>query len=171
VLQIERARPLRNETELERIDRNFNELLGELRVIATGVQVLFAFLLIVPFSVGFGQLVDGERYLYFAILLATAAAAALLIAPSSLHRLIFRQGDKPYLVDTANRMAICGIGCLMFAMTGILGLLSGHLFGWLAGVIVVVLAFAFFGMLWFGLGLRRRRACRARTRVSGARTG
>jgi len=157
-VQLDPRGPLRNETELERVDRNFNELLGELRVIATGVQVLFAFLLIVPFSVGFGQLATAERYLYFAILLATAAAAGLLIAPSSLHRLIFRQGDKPYLVSTANRMAISGIACLMFAMTGILGLLSGHLFGWIAGAIVIVGAAGFFGTLWFGIGLRRRRS-------------
>jgi hypothetical protein len=160
VVQIERERGLRNETELERIDRNLNELLSELRVIATGVQVLFAFLLIVPFSAGFGRLGTGERYVYFAILLATAAAAGLLIAPSALHRLIFRQGDKRYLVHTANRMAITGIACLLFAMTGILGLLSGHLFGWLAGAIVSVCAAAFFGTLWFGLGLNRRRRLR-----------
>jgi hypothetical protein len=157
ILEIEPQSRHRNETELERIDRNFNELLGELRVIATGVQVLFAFLLIVPFSAGFSGLGTGERYVYFAILLATAAAAGLLIAPSALHRLIFRQGDKPYLVATANLMAISGVACLSFAMTGILGLLSGHLFGWLAGVIVVIFAGAFYGMLWFGLGLKRRR--------------
>lgn len=154
---------LRNETELERIDRNLNELLSELRVVATGVQVLFAFLLIVPFSVGFSRLASGERYLYFAILLATAAAAALLIAPTSLHRLIFRRGDKPYLIEMANRMAISGIVCLMLAMTGILSLLSGHLFGWGAGAIVAAGAGAFFGSLWFGLGLRRRRRLNGRS--------
>jgi hypothetical protein len=148
---------LRNETELERMDRNFNELLSELRVVATGVQVLFAFLLIVPFSVGFSHLSQGGRYAYFAILLATAAAAGFLIAPSALHRLIFRRGDKPYLVDAANAMAIGGIACLMLAMTGILTLLSGHLFGWIAGVIVAIAAASFFGSLWFGLGLMRRR--------------
>ena len=151
---------LRNETELERIDRNLNELLSELRVIATGVQVLFGFLLIVPFNVGFRRLDTGERYAYFAILLATAAAAGLLIAPSALHRLIFRQGDKPYLVQTANRMAISGIAFLLVAMTGILGLLSGHIFGWLAGVVVLVGAGIFFGTLWFGIGLNRRRGRR-----------
>jgi Family of unknown function (DUF6328) len=160
VVQIESHERHRNETELERIDRNLNELLGELRVIATGVQVLFAFLLIVPFSVGFEDLSSGERYLYFAILLATTAAAGLLIAPSALHRLIFRQGDKPYLVQTANRMAISGIACLMLAMTGILALLSGHLFGWVAGGVVCAVAGAFLGGLWFGLGLRRRRRVR-----------
>jgi len=157
VLEARRERLHRNETELERIDRNLGELLGELRVVATGVQVLFAFLLIVPFSVGFSRLGAGERYLYLAILLATAAAAGLLIAPTALHRLIFRQGDKPYLVTTANRMAIAGIACLSLAMTGILALLTGHIFGWLAGAIVAACATAFFGTLWFGLGLRRRR--------------
>jgi hypothetical protein len=162
VAETDEDRSLRNETELERIDRNLNELLSELRVVATGVQVLFAFLLIVPFSVGFTHLSAGERYVYFAILLATAAAAALLIAPTSLHRLIFRRGDKPYLIEVANRMAISGILCLMLAMTGILSLLSGHLFGWIAGAIVAVGAGAFFGLLWFGLGLRRRRRLNGR---------
>src|SRR3954468_7685160 len=140
------------------MDRNFNELLSELRVVATGVQVLFAFLLIVPFSVGFAKLAPGERYLYFAVLLATAAASGLLSGPTSLHRLVFRRGKKPYLVHAANLMAICGIVCLALAMTGILALLSGHLFGWVAGAIVAVGAAAYFGFLWFGVGLKRRSA-------------
>jgi Family of unknown function (DUF6328) len=157
LVDVDELSSLRNETDLERVDRNLNELLSELRVVATGVQVLFAFLLIVPFSVGFSHLAPGERYLYFGILLATAAAAALLIAPTALHRLIFRRGDKPYLIEIANRMAISGIVCLMLAMTGILTLLSGHLFGWIAGTVVAVGAGAFFGSLWFGLGIARRR--------------
>ena len=157
ILEIETRELLRNETELERVDRNLNELLGELRVVGTGVQVLFAFLLIVPFSAGFHELARGERYLYLAILLTTAAASALLIAPTSLHRLIFRQGDKRYLIATANRMAIAGIVLLGTAMCGILSLLTGFLFGWVAGAIVAVGAFALFGFLWFGIGLGRRR--------------
>jgi hypothetical protein len=160
---VEAGRPRlhkRNETELERVDRNLNELLAELRVAATGVQVLFGFLLIVPFSNGFGGLTHGERYFYFAILLATAAAAAMLIAPTALHRLVFRQGDKPYLIRVANRMAITGMVCLMLAMTGILTLLSGHLFGWAAGAAMAVAGGAFFGSLWFGIGLLRRRRLR-----------
>jgi hypothetical protein len=157
VLEVERSETHRNETELERMDRNFNELLSELRVAATGVQVLFAFLLIVPFSVGFSHLTGGQRYLYFAVLLATAAACGLLIAPTALHRLIFRCGEKPYLVSAANAMAISGIACLMVAMTGILTLLSSYLFGWVAGAIVAVGAAAYFGTLWLGVGLLRRR--------------
>ena len=81
------------------LDRVFVALQQEqiIRVVATGVQVLFAFLLIVPFSAGFKGVSPGERYFYFAILLSTAAASVLLIAPTALHRLIFRKGDKPYL--------------------------------------------------------------------------
>ena len=154
--QLDELAELRGESELERLDRNLMELLSELRVVSIGVQVLFAFLLIVPFSARFDRLDSGEQYLYFGILLATAAAAGLLIAPTALHRLVFRLGDKPYLVETANRMAIAGIAFLLVAMTGILALLAGVLFGWLAGAIVAVLAVAYFGGLWFVLGLRRR---------------
>ena len=70
--------------------------------------------------------------------------------------LIFRLGDKAYLIEFANRMAIAGIACLSFAMSGILTLISGYLFGWVAGGIVAALAVAFYGMVWFGFGLRRR---------------
>jgi len=150
----------RRETELERIDRNLMELVGEIRVATVGVQVMFAFLLTVPFSARFKTVSSGERDLYFAILVAAAAATGLLIAPTAMHRLIFRLGDKPYLIDFANRMAIAGIACLWFAMSGILALISGHLFGWVVGGIVAALASVFFGTVWFGLGLRRRRASR-----------
>jgi hypothetical protein len=163
IVEMETRELLRNETELERVDRNLNELLGELRVVGTGVQVLFAFLLIVPFSAGWHELARGERYVYLAILLVTAAASALLIAPTSLHRLIFRQGDKLYLITTANRMAIAGIVLLGTAMCGILTLLTGFLFGWAAGAGVAVGAVTFFGYLWFGIGLRRRRRLRGGT--------
>jgi Family of unknown function (DUF6328) len=147
----------RRETELERADRNLAELLQELRVVSIGVQVLLGFLLIVPFSAGFVDLTTGERYLYLAILLTVAVSAGLLIAPTSLHRLIFRQGDKHYLVDTSNRLALVGIGCLTVAMIGILTFISGHLFGWVLGAAVAACSAVFFFAFWFGLGLRRRR--------------
>jgi hypothetical protein len=150
----------RHETELERADRNLMELLGELRVATVGVQVLFAFLLTVPFSSRFKTVSSGERDLYFAILIAAAAATGLLISPTAMHRLIFRLGDKPYLIQFANRMLIAGIACLSFAMSGILALISGHLFGWVVGGIVAALAVGFYGTVWFGLGLRRRKASR-----------
>jgi hypothetical protein len=148
----------RNETDLERVDRNFQELLQELRVVSIGVQVLFGFLLIVPFSAGFDRVSTPERYFYLGVLVVVAIATGLLIAPTALHRLIFRRGDKPYLVDTANRFTIAGIVFLTIAMVGILGFISGWLFGWLAGGVAMALAATFFGGFWFGVGLRRRRS-------------
>jgi len=152
----------RRETDLERADRNLAELLQELRVVSIGVQVLLGFLLIVPFSAGFVHVTTSERYLYLGVLLTVAIAVGLLIAPTSLHRLIFRQGDKHYLVDTANRLALVGIACLAVAMTGILGFISGWLFGPPAGAAVAGSSAAFFFILWFGLGLRRRQHLRRR---------
>src|SRR5438552_8131453 len=84
----------RRETELERYDRNLNELMGELRVALPGVQVLFAFLLVAPFNQRFSTVSAFERRLYFGTLLCTLLASILLIAPTVVHRLRFRQGDK-----------------------------------------------------------------------------
>src|SRR5262249_18261738 len=98
--------PDRHESELERLDRNTIELLNELRVASTGIQVLFAFLLVVPFNTGFSKLTSFDRYCYFVTLLCLAAAATLLIAPSMHHRLLFRQKEKDYLVRVGTRLAI-----------------------------------------------------------------
>src|ERR687893_446009 len=98
----------RNETPLERCDRHLAELMQEVRVAQTGVQVLFGFLLTVPFTPRFDALTGNERALYFATLVMAGAAAMLLIAPTSHHRILFRCGDKPQLVRTANRYAIAG---------------------------------------------------------------
>ncbi len=146
----------RNETDLERADRNLGELLQELRVLSTGVQILLAFLLTVPFSKGFPKLDTGERYLYLVILIFAAAAVGLLIAPTAMHRLIFHLGDKRHLVQVANRMAIGGIACLAVALTGIVALISGYLFGWVTGGTVAVATGGYLVTLWFLIGLRRR---------------
>jgi O-antigen/teichoic acid export membrane protein len=153
----------RDETELERADRNLTELLQELRVLTTGVQIMFAFLLTVPFTMRFSQVTRGERDLYLVVLLTAAAAAGLFIAPTAMHRLVFRRGDKPHLVKVANRLAIAGIACLTVAMTGILALISGYLFGWLTGGIVAGGAATYFICLWFAVGLRRRAALTRRS--------
>src|SRR5438270_13550170 len=92
-----RLATLRHETELERYDRNLNELMGELRVALPGVQVLFAFLLVAPFNQRFSTVSAFERRLYFGTLLCTLLASILLIAPTVVHRLRFRQGDKAYV--------------------------------------------------------------------------
>src|SRR3954470_14595869 len=104
--------PGREETPHERVDRNLTELLGELRVALPGVQVLFAFLLAVPFNQGFQKATEFQKDVYLVTLLLTALATALLIAPSAYHRLEFRQGDKKHIVFMANRFAIIGFGFL-----------------------------------------------------------
>jgi hypothetical protein len=108
---------MRDETTLERADRNYNELLQELRVAQTGIQILFAFLLTIPFQQRFGEMVDaGLRKEYLATLLVTAAATALLIAPVTMHRILFRQGLKPQLVTVADWLAKAGLACLACAV-------------------------------------------------------
>src|SRR5918999_2862223 len=107
----------RRESDEERLDRNLQELLGELRVALPGVQVLFAFLLVVPFNPGFAEVTAFQEKLYLVTLLLAAAASALLIAPSVHHRILFRRQEKEFLVVTANRLVVIGLGCLALAMT------------------------------------------------------
>jgi hypothetical protein len=146
----------RNETTDEQLDRNTIELLNELRVAATGIQVMFAFLLVVPFNARWTKTTSFERTVYFVTLAFVALAAFLLIALPIQHRLLFRHHEKRYLVTMGNRLAIAGNGCLAFGFTGILVLLSDYVVGGLAPLIVGVLTFAFIGGLWFGLPLLRR---------------
>ena len=106
------AQPQRNardESTLETLDRNTIELLNELRVASTGIQTMFAFLLIVPFNTGFNRTSSFERVDYFVSLLCIGLAAVLLIAPSIHHRLLFRQHQKSYLIRIGNRAAIWGV--------------------------------------------------------------
>jgi uncharacterized protein DUF6328 len=146
----------RDETPLERLDRNLEELTGELRVVVTGVQVLFAFLLIVPFDNGFAHIGPFERAVYFVTLLLAALAAAFTIAPSAQHRFLFRHYDKGHLVFIANRIVIAGLACLALAMCGCLLLVATKLFGALAGALTVALGALPFTVLWFLMPLRRR---------------
>lgn len=147
----------RDETESERLDRNLSELLQELRVALPGVQVLFAFLLAVPFQQHFTAITDFEKGIYFATLLFTAISAALLIAPSAYHRLTFRFQQKQQLVFLANRFAIAGLGFLALAMTGAIVLITDFLFH--SGPATAVAAGASLGVffvLWVLLPLRQR---------------
>jgi hypothetical protein len=146
----------RNETSLERLDRNTIELLNELRVASTGIQFMFAFLLVVPFNSAFKQISSFEKTVYFVTLLCVAVSAVLLIAPSVHYRILFRQGEKRYLVSLANRLAISGLVFLGFGFTGILVLLSDFVVGGLAPVVVGVLAFVAIAILWFAIPLQRR---------------
>ncbi len=161
------ARPRRDETGLERWDRNLEELTGELRVVVTGVQVLFAFLLVVPYDAGFVHADGFERSVYFATLACAALSAACTIAPSAHHRFLFRHDDKRHLVLVSNRMVIAGLAFLAIAMCGALLLVATKLFGQLAGVVTVIVGALPFLSLWFVLPLRRRARLEAK-RSAGA---
>lgn len=146
----------RNESEEERLDRNLGELLQELRVALPGVQVLFAFLLAVPFQQNFTDISQFEKDIYFATLLLTALSAALLIAPSAYHRITFRYQQKHRLVIVSNRLAIAGLITLALAMTCAILLITHVLFGTVTTVVTCVIAVATFVVLWGVLPLRRR---------------
>ena len=147
----------RHETQLERLDRNLEEMTGELRVVVTGVQVLFAFLLIVPFNAGFAHVGSFERTVYFVTLVLTALAAVCTIAPSAEHRFLFRHDDKHHIVFSSNRVVIAGLAFLALAMCGCLLLVTTKLFGVTAGVLTAVLGALPFVVLWFALPIRRLR--------------
>jgi hypothetical protein len=118
--------------------------------------VLFAFLLTVPFSQGFTKLDALQRGVFFATLLCTAAATALLIAPSSHHRLLFRQGVREQRVELGNLLAILGLAFLVPAMVGVLFVITDLIFGSVAAIFVTVIVTLFFVLLWFVLPLRYR---------------
>jgi hypothetical protein len=154
--------PGRNETELERCDRNLVELLQEVRVVQTGVQVLFAFLLTAPLTPMFHRL-DGARHAeYFITLSCTATAAILLIAPTAYHRLLFRLGDKEFLVVVANRLTLAGLVFVGLSMVGAMVFVADVLFaGWAVALIGVVTANTCVAV-WAVLPLLRRRELRRR---------
>src|SRR3954470_2792505 len=160
----------RNETPLERCDRNLAELLQEVRVAQTGVQVLFGFLLTVPFTVRFHAITPTERAVYFATLMLAGAAAVLLIAPTSHHRLLFRRGDKQRLVMVANRYAIAGLVAVAATMVGAVLLVSLLVIGSLGAALASVAAAAGCAWCWYLEPLRRRRIL-ARASFSPAPAG
>jgi hypothetical protein len=146
----------RDETPEERADRNLGELLQELRVALPGVQILFAFLLTVPFSQGFTRLDEFQRDLYFGVLITTAVSSALLIAPSANHRLLFRMRDKENLVRVSNRLTIAGLLVLMLALTGAILLVADILYKSPAPVLFTAGIGAVFVYAWIVMPVIRR---------------
>jgi hypothetical protein len=149
------------ETEQERLNRELDQLLTELRVAMPGVQVLFAFLLAVPFQQRFAQVTDFQRDVYFVTLLAATAASALFIAPTAYHRLMFRTRDKPALIQISSKLAVAGLACLAVAMNGAVLLVTDVLFDSTTVAITLGLTGTLFVGLWFVLGLVRRLDARA----------
>jgi hypothetical protein len=148
----------RDETALERCDRNLVELLQEVRVVQTGVQVLFAFLLTAPLAARFPDLTPFQRYDYFVTLLAAGAAAILLIAPTAYHRVLFRLGDKEHLVIVANRLTLAGLAFVALSMLGALLLVTDLMFDGAVVVVTATLATLGCATFWAVLPLLRRLA-------------
>ncbi|HEX5910058.1 MAG TPA: DUF6328 family protein [Thermoleophilaceae bacterium] len=150
----------RAETDEERLDRNLTELLAEMRVAITGVQVLFAFLLIVPFNDGFKDLNTLQRDLYLVSLLGAGAATVALVAPIAQHRVTFRLQDKHHIVHSANRFALIGLACLALSMTAAVTLVTSAVFGTATGLVTAAGTLLAFAGCWGVLPVSRRRAIR-----------
>ncbi len=147
----------RPESEEERADRNLSDLLQELRVALPGVQVLFGFLLTVPFSQRFTDLSAFQEKLYFGVLISVALATVLLVAPTAGHRILFRRQQKEFIVTISNRLALIGLLLLAVAMCGAIALISDFLFGAVTAVIsTIVMASAFAGFWFLGPVVRRQ---------------
>ena len=141
--------PGRNETEAERDDRNVAELLQELRVAGLGVQVLFGFLLALPFTVRFVKLSADQRHLYVATLLLAAASTALLCAPVAYHRLVFRRHEKEQLLRAANVMALAGLATVGLAVSAAVLLVVSFVDTGAPVPIIAVATVSTFVLLWF----------------------
>jgi hypothetical protein len=146
----------RAETQAERDDRNLMELLQELRVAGLGVQVLFGFLLSLPFTSRFAKLDAGQRQLYLASLVLAAVSTALLMAPVAYHRLLFRQQQKEWLVRAANVLAICGLTAVGLAISAAVLLVTGFVDHALVAGLITAFTVCLFGGLWFAMPLRHR---------------
>jgi len=148
--------PPADETPHERLNRNLIEMLQEVRVAMPGVQVLFGFLLAVPFQQRFQQADTFQRMVYFVTLVFAAAATACFVAPTAYHRLMFRLRDKPALVKFGNRMVIAGLLCLAVAMNGAVLLVTDFLFKAPTQLIAVLALGCVYAWLWFGVAMVRR---------------
>ena len=151
----------RSEHEIR--DRQMLELLNELRVALPGVQILFAFLLAVPFAQGWERTTAFQRDIFYVTLIATAVSTIFFIAPSAAHRLRFHQRDRAYVIESANTYMILGLAMLALAIAGAVALVTDVLYDGSLVVVVPVLLAAVIVGLWFVRPLVRH----ARGRASG----
>ncbi|MYT75619.1 MULTISPECIES: DUF6328 family protein [unclassified Streptomyces] len=158
----------RNETPLERADRNYGELLQELRVTQTGVQFLFAFLLTLAFTPRFPSLDTVQRATYVTTLLLSVVAAALLMAPAAVHRVLFQLGAKPRIVRVSSRLAACGMAALSLALTGSVLLVVDVTVGRGGGIAAGAGTFLVCAGLWGVLPGLLRRSLAGRAESPGA---
>ena len=146
----------RSDEEQERLNRQMMELLNEIRVAMPGVQILFGFLLTVPFQQRFSRVDDFQQTVYFVTLVMAAVAAAFLIAPSAYHRVMFEQEDKPNIIHIGTGQFLVGLAALAVAMNGAVLLVTDVLFSAGTVTVTVVLLATLYFTLWFGFGLVRR---------------
>jgi amino acid permease len=144
------------ETEKQRWERNFTDLLQELRVAQTGVQILFAFLLTLPFSNGFPRATAFQKDVYILALMAAACATALIISPVAFHRALFRQGRKPELVKYAHKVATGGLFFMFVAMVASVLLITDYVLPWPAALVLTLVAGLVFVAFWAALPWMRR---------------
>ena len=150
------------ETESDRLNRELNELLQELRVAQNGILIIVGFLLVIPFTQRFANVTDFERIVYYLSFLTAGAAAVVIVAPVSYHRMVFRRHDKHSLVTRGNQMAQAGLGLLGIAILGVLVLVTDFLFssmllvGITSGLYLLVV-----GMLWYLVPMQSRRRAAA----------
>lgn len=149
-------RRVRNETDTQRLDRNWSNLLQEMRVVQTGVQLLTGFLLTLPFQQRFDDLSDAQVVIYLVTVTFAVTATTMLIAPVGLHRLLFRQHALPTLVATGQRLAIGGIVMLGCALVGVVLLIFSFTVNMPAGVLAAAVAMLMFFGFWILPALRNR---------------
>jgi uncharacterized membrane protein len=147
----------RNETEAERLDRNWTELLQELRVTQTGTQILTGFLLTIPFQQRFAELEPAQLAIYLVLVGFAILATILALAPVSLHRALFRTGRKSRIVRTSNRLLIAALACVALTLTGTASLIFGIVVGGTAGLIAGILTFLVCALGWLALPAVTRR--------------
>lgn len=146
------------ESEDQRLARNVNELLQELRVAQAGVQFLFGFLLAVTFTAQYERASGYQQVVHLVAVLSATVSVALLAAPAAWHRVLFRQGQRKRIVEVANVLAVTGMACLAVAMTATVLLLTDVVLGGWGAVVISVVTAAMFGTLWFAMPawIRRR---------------
>ncbi|MFC7532139.1 DUF6328 family protein [Actinoplanes sp. GCM10030250] len=145
-----------HETEKQRWDRNFADLLQELRVAQTGVQILFAFLLTLPFSSGFPQATNFQKDVYIVALISAAFATALIISPVAFHRALFRQGRKPELVRYAHKVASAGLAFMLVSMVSSVLLITDYVLDWKWAIPLTVATALWFLFYWAALPFAHR---------------
>jgi hypothetical protein len=150
------AAPRRGETPAQRLDRNYAELLQEIRVAQTGVQLLLAFLLTLAFTPRFAALTAFQRHVYVTSLILGSAATALLIAPAPFHRMVFRRRLRTHLVRAGSLFALCGLALLMFSLTSALLLVLDVTLGTRPAEYVAAAILGWFGLWWYLLPLWSR---------------